>query len=85
MPLVFVAHSLGGLVVKQAMVNAKNDESYIDIRKATCGLVFFAVPHQGGHRAKLGAIAKNIVTSLTGDSKTDLCRHSRLPSQPSLS
>ena len=71
-PIIFVAHSLGGLVVKQALVIAKNDDTYSNIRKATNSLVFFAVPHQGGHGAGLGAIAKNIVLSLTGDANNDL-------------
>ncbi|KAL8736629.1 MAG: hypothetical protein Q9181_002306 [Wetmoreana brouardii] len=71
-PIIFVAHSLGGLVVKQALVAAKNDDTFGDLRKYTYGLVFFAVPHQGGHGASLGRIAKNIVTSLTGSSKNDL-------------
>jgi hypothetical protein len=60
------------LVVKQALVTAKNNDAFTDIRDATYGLVFFAVPHQGGHGATLGAIAKNIVVSLTGDSRNDL-------------
>lgn len=71
-PIIFIAHSLGGLVVKQALVIAKNDNTYINLRKATHGLVFFAVPHQGGHGAGLGTIAKNIVLSLTGDAKNDI-------------
>ncbi|KAL8709211.1 MAG: hypothetical protein Q9225_007481, partial [Loekoesia sp. 1 TL-2023] len=71
-PIIFVAHSLGGLVVKQALVAAKNDDTFADLRENTYGLVFFAVPHQGGHGASLGTIAKNIVTSMTGSSKNDL-------------
>jgi predicted alpha/beta hydrolase family esterase len=71
-PIIFVAHSLGGLVVKQALVIAKNNDKYREIREATRGLVFFAVPHQGGYGASLGAIAKNIVTSLTRESRNDL-------------
>ena len=51
---------------------AKNNDLYSDLRKATYGLVFFAVPHQGGNGASLGAIAKNIVNSITGDANNDL-------------
>ena len=71
-PIIFIAHSLGGLVVKQALVTAKNNDAYSNVRNATYGLVFFAVPHQGGHGATLGAIAKNIVLSVNGDSRNDL-------------
>jgi len=33
-PLILVAHSLGGLLIKQAMVNAKLNSSYGDIASA---------------------------------------------------
>ena len=35
-------------------------------------MVFFAVPHRGGHGAKLGTIAKNIVVALNGQGQNDL-------------
>lgn len=59
-------------MVKQALVAAKNDDTFADLRKNTYGLVFFAVPHQGGRGASLGKIAKNIITSTTGNGKNDL-------------
>ena len=71
-PIIFVAHSLGGLVVKQVLVISKNDDTYAGLREATYGLVFFAVPHRGGNGADLGTIAKNIVTSLAGSASNDL-------------
>ncbi|OHF02533.1 hypothetical protein CORC01_02228 [Colletotrichum orchidophilum] len=44
-PIVFIAHSLGGLVVKEAIHSlAKKDDSNA---KCIYGLVFFCVPHQG--------------------------------------
>ncbi|KAI8271594.1 hypothetical protein K4K56_003168 [Colletotrichum sp. SAR 10_98] len=44
-PIVFIAHGLGGLVVKEAMYSlAKKDEFNAH---CICGLVFFGVPHQG--------------------------------------
>jgi triacylglycerol esterase/lipase EstA (alpha/beta hydrolase family) len=69
---VFAAHSLGGLVVKQALVIAKNNDSFKEIREATSSLVFFAVPHQGGHGTTLGTIARNIVTALNGEKQNEL-------------
>lgn len=59
-PIVFVAHSLGGIVVKRALVEAKLDDSYKSIREATYGIAFFGTPHQGGNFAKLGEIAASI-------------------------
>ncbi|KAJ5360988.1 Tetratricopeptide-like helical, partial [Penicillium brevicompactum] len=37
--LIFVGHSLGGLVIKQALLNAKEDPKYSSIRNATSGLL----------------------------------------------
>ena len=59
-PIVFIAYSLGGIVVKRALVEAKLDDSYKSIREATYGIVFFGTPHQGGNFAKLGDIAASI-------------------------
>ncbi|KIW67282.1 hypothetical protein PV04_06547 [Phialophora macrospora] len=58
--IIFIAHSLGGIVVKRALVEAKLDDKYASIRKATFGLVFFATPHHGGNFANLGDVAANI-------------------------
>ncbi|KAA6414807.1 MAG: hypothetical protein FRX48_01557 [Lasallia pustulata] len=60
-PIVFVAHSLGGIVVKRALVEAKLDDSYKSIREATYGIAFFGTPHQGGNFLKLGDIAASII------------------------
>jgi hypothetical protein len=55
-------------------VIAKNNDNFKEIRKATSSLVFFAVPHQGGHGTTLGTIARNIVTVLHGEERNDLLR-----------
>ncbi|KAH7336682.1 hypothetical protein BKA65DRAFT_38167 [Rhexocercosporidium sp. MPI-PUGE-AT-0058] len=60
-PIIFVAHSLGGIIVKRALVEAKLDDSYKAIRDATYGIAFFGTPHQGGNFARLGDIAASIV------------------------
>lgn len=50
-PLIFVAHSLGGLLVKQALIEARlNERKYSCLKASTYGLVFFATPHAGGNR-----------------------------------
>ncbi|KAK2018048.1 hypothetical protein LZ32DRAFT_393934 [Colletotrichum eremochloae] len=59
-PLLFVAHSLGGLLVKQAFVHALADpidanRSFFD---ACCGLVFFGVPNLGVTVDSLRALIK---------------------------
>lgn len=51
---------------------AKINDKFKEICKATTSLVFFAVPHQGGHGTTLGTIARNIVTTLNGEERNDL-------------
>jgi len=63
-PLIFICHSLGGIVVKQALVHAKLDDSYRQIRTATYGIAFFGTPHQGGNHTYLGDIASSIARAV---------------------
>ncbi|TGJ81637.1 hypothetical protein E0Z10_g7128 [Xylaria hypoxylon] len=48
-PIIFIAHSLGGLMVKQAIIYLSTSKSEDDqnLARAICGLVFFGVPHYG--------------------------------------
>jgi len=60
-PLVLLGHSLGGLLIKQALINAHNNPKYTHIKNATTGLAFFATPHRGGNKALVhigGVVAK---------------------------
>ena len=59
-PIVFVAHSMGGLVVKKAYVLGKNDKQYANVISNINGIVFLATPHRGAHYAK---ILNNILSS----------------------
>jgi pimeloyl-ACP methyl ester carboxylesterase len=45
-PLIFIAHSLGGLIVKRALIvsNESDDRSIKDIELSTSGIVFFGTP-----------------------------------------
>jgi triacylglycerol esterase/lipase EstA (alpha/beta hydrolase family) len=65
-PLLLLGHSLGGLLIKQALINAFNNEKYTQIKLATKGLAFFATPHEGGHRTlvSIGSIAAKIAIGL---------------------
>ncbi|KAJ8130022.1 hypothetical protein O1611_g3609 [Lasiodiplodia mahajangana] len=60
-PIVFVGHSLGGIVIKQtlSLASAKNSK-FQNISNATKGVVFFGTPHRGADAAKLGLLAKRI-------------------------
>ncbi|KAJ1323130.1 protein SERAC1 [Microdochium nivale] len=49
-PILLISHSLGGLVVKEAMIAlaaARGDEGSEKLLRAIYGLVFFGVPHLG--------------------------------------
>lgn len=45
--IIFVAHSLGGIVLKRALFMAKLDKDYRDIFEDTAGILFFGTPHMG--------------------------------------
>ena len=46
-PIIFIAHSLGGIVLKQALLSAKEDLEYSDMFQSTKAALFFATPHRG--------------------------------------
>ncbi|SLM33335.1 P-loop containing nucleoside triphosphate hydrolase [Lasallia pustulata] len=60
-PIVFVAHSLGGILFQRAFFEATLLDSFLSIRVSTYGFSFFGTPHQGGNFAKLGDIAASII------------------------
>ncbi|CAM1505177.1 Fc.00g108140.m01.CDS01 [Cosmosporella sp. VM-42] len=48
-PIVLVAHSLGGLIVKQTLISLSKSKKEDDVKllKLVYGIVFFGVPHDG--------------------------------------
>ena len=52
-PLIFVTHSMGGLVVKEVIRTAQNFDDKKAIIEQTQGIVFLSTPHQGSHLANL--------------------------------
>ena len=74
-PLIFVAHSMGGLLVKQALVHAQLDETrYSCIRASTYSLVFFATPHRGGNYVTIAQIAAAFCSAITGHPSSSLLK-----------
>ena len=55
-PLFFIAHSLGGLVVKEMLQYAQNEKQEI-LNNKVKGIVFLSTPHDG---ANLATIIKNL-------------------------
>ncbi|RYO91812.1 hypothetical protein DL764_008237 [Monosporascus ibericus] len=67
-PLIFVAHSLGGLVCKEAILLSRNNpEAHLrDVFNCTKGIVFMGTPHKGSWMAdwaKIPASALGFVKS----------------------
>ncbi|KAI5918945.1 NACHT and WD domain protein [Camillea tinctor] len=50
-PLIFVVHSMGGLVIKEAYMKGENDPEYQLIIKAISAIIFLATPHRGSNLA----------------------------------
>ncbi|KIW78260.1 hypothetical protein Z517_08094 [Fonsecaea pedrosoi CBS 271.37] len=48
-PIVFVAHSMGGLVVKKAYLMAQNDQNCAKISRSIVGIMFLSTPHRGSN------------------------------------
>ncbi|ORY01196.1 hypothetical protein BCR34DRAFT_442403, partial [Clohesyomyces aquaticus] len=74
-PLIFVAHSLGGLVIKQALVLAKqNNIVYGNICSCTRAIAFFATPHKGGNGASLSDRVASVTAFITGNRRNDILK-----------
>ncbi|KAL6875968.1 WD40 repeat-containing protein [Trichoderma longibrachiatum] len=51
-PIIFVVHSMGGLVVKKAFLFGLYDDNYKDIIRSVSAIVFLSTPHRGTHLAE---------------------------------
>ncbi|OTB13627.1 hypothetical protein K445DRAFT_24472 [Daldinia sp. EC12] len=74
-PIVFIAHSLGGIVVKKALILAhENEHHFGDILSSTTGIVFMGTPHQGSMLVDWTSFLRNLIhiTSGTQLIRTDL-------------
>ncbi|MEZ5476487.1 MAG: AAA family ATPase [Thiolinea sp.] len=62
-PLVFVAHSMGGLIGKYILIQASqsNDKDYQQIAENCLGVVFLAVPHDGSGWSNLLDYARFLI------------------------
>jgi hypothetical protein len=61
-PIYFIPHSLGGLVVEQALLESiGSDISLNNVAQWTAGILFFGVPHQGSHLAKWGSALRKLI------------------------
>lgn len=74
--IVFIGHSLGGIVIKQAISTANQNRRrlsqpwYADIADCTRGIVFFGTPHRGADKTKWLGLVSRIVQTATNQPKS---------------
>jgi hypothetical protein len=66
-PIIFVAHSLGGLVLKSALIHSDAARQgalaeHRSIKLSTHGILFMGTPHQGGNGVQLGQFLVNLAS-----------------------
>ncbi|KAL3419421.1 NACHT and WD domain-containing protein [Phlyctema vagabunda] len=52
-PIIFIVHSMGGLVVKRAYILGQNDDEYKQIIRSVSAIMFMATPHRGSKLAEI--------------------------------
>lgn len=78
-PIIFLAHSLGGIVVKSALIHSNmagvsHNEHLKAIKLSTYGVIFFGTPHQGTESASWGKVLVN-VASIFQHTSTAILEH----------
>ncbi|CAG7918386.1 unnamed protein product [Penicillium olsonii] len=68
-PIVFICHSLGGLVVKRALIYSRSlsnekTEHLRSVYVSTFGILFLGTPHNGSDIAKWGLLLNNICNAM---------------------
>ncbi|KAI1201427.1 Alpha/Beta hydrolase protein [Nemania serpens] len=75
-PIVFIGHSLGGIVIKQALVLAEQSErDFPGMTKHTKGIVFFGTPHRGADAAQWALLVTKIAGAVVPGKRS---RHLKL-------
>jgi triacylglycerol esterase/lipase EstA (alpha/beta hydrolase family) len=83
-PILFVCHSLGGVVFKQALVLASsNRDHYGDLLKSIRGVVFMGTPHRGSRTAGPALHLSRIINTpfFGGAIRSDLVKALKVSSQ----
>ncbi|KAI4263424.1 MAG: hypothetical protein L6R42_001427 [Xanthoria sp. 1 TBL-2021] len=52
-PLIFVTHSMGGLIAKKACLLGQNDEHYKALAQSISAIIFLSTPHRGSNLAEI--------------------------------
>ncbi|PVH82960.1 hypothetical protein DL98DRAFT_487647 [Cadophora sp. DSE1049] len=73
-PLILIGHSLGGLVLKQALVIAQRESQYKQIHDNVRGVIFFGTPHQGSGLADYATTLARIPLAIGVDTHPQLLK-----------
>ncbi|KAK7456859.1 hypothetical protein Landi51_02135 [Colletotrichum acutatum] len=76
-PIVFIAHGVGGILVKNALLRAALDSRFKTIRRATRGVAFFGTPHRARSlNATLETLVSDFASQLwtSGSCQTKISR-----------
>jgi protein SERAC1 len=68
-PVIFVAHSLGGLVCEEALVLSDKREDLQSILANTLGVIFMGTPHVGSYLARWGVTVAKYVNIFRGTNR----------------
>ena len=78
----FIAHSLGGIVVKDALSLSRAEETFLgEIFPATRGVIFLGTPHYGSKVGSLGKIACQLIEALGQKPNTQVLRSLEMNSE----
>ncbi|KAF8538735.1 Alpha/Beta hydrolase protein, partial [Trichophaea hybrida] len=61
-PIIFLGHSLGGILVLQTLLQCKNQILNRDLFDLTSAIFFFGTPHNGLHTAELEAMVNDMAS-----------------------
>ncbi|KPA36025.1 peptidase c14 [Fusarium langsethiae] len=61
LPIIFMGHSFGGIVIKEALCAAEESSNILE---DTCGIIFLGTPHQGSSLSITGALLSRLTKRL---------------------
>ncbi|KAI3391627.1 hypothetical protein diail_7028 [Diaporthe ilicicola] len=70
-PIIFICHSLGGIVVKKAIIRAHEKYRYHNLLRSVHGIMFFGTPHRGSSLANWSTVLSNVANFASLGSKTN--------------
>jgi triacylglycerol esterase/lipase EstA (alpha/beta hydrolase family) len=62
-PVIFVAHSTGGLIIKQAYLLGMHNRDYKHIVDSISSIIFLSTPHRGSNSSNLSEVLRRILTA----------------------